>query len=212
MNYDIAFRFQAALDPSALTTFTSALHGVTAAIDDCRKAGKASDSDPAVLLLIRHLGHLAVNIEVGDSALRHACLEAIGDMRRRPVLATLARRGVAYDDNAKKLFHSEARRGLRNLADSLGYARTDYDLHSNLAGPAVSGEVTLHSDEIHVQASCDSGGLGIRYRRCRGRRDQIGERNYFADLRELTNPGALAQRICRDLQLPTPAFDDRLVA
>lgn len=52
MSYDVAFRFQQALDPSALTTIPGALHGITAAIDDCRRAGKATDSDPAVLLLV----------------------------------------------------------------------------------------------------------------------------------------------------------------
>ncbi len=212
MSYDVAFRFQAALDPSALTTIAGALHGVTAAIDDCRKAGKSADCDPAVLLLVRHLGSLAANTGDGDSALRHACLEAIGEMRRKPVLNTLALRGVAHDETAKKLFHSEARRELKNLADALGYDRSDYDLRSNAAGPAVSGEVTLHSNEIYVQVTCNGTGSDVLYRRVRDRRDFIGNRNHYAAMRELGNAGTLAQRICRDLALPTPAFDDRLVA
>lgn len=90
MSYDVAFRFQQALDPSALTTIPGALHGIGAAIDDCRRAGKAVDNDPAVLLLVRHLGNLASKIGDGDTVLRHACMDAIGDMRRKPVLNTLS--------------------------------------------------------------------------------------------------------------------------
>lgn len=212
MNYDVAFRFNQALDTSAIGNITNALHAVGAAIDDCRKAGKPADNDPAVLLLIRHLGGLAANTGDSDTGLRIACQEAIGDLNRKPVLHTLALRGVAYDADAKKLFHSEARRALRNLADALGYEKAEYEIRSNMAGPAVSGEVTLHSDEVYVQASCDGHDRGILYRRCRDRRDYLGDRNRFAPLSELTNPAVFAAKLCRDLGLPTPAFDDRLVA
>lgn len=212
MSYDMAFRFQQALDPSALTNIIAALHGVGAAVEDCRKAGKAIENDPAVLLLVRHLGNLADSQGDSDTALRIACQEAIGDLKRKPVLNTLALRGVAHDAEAKKLFHSEARRALRQLADALGYDKDDYEIRSNMAGPAVSGEVILHSDEVYIQASCDSHDRGILYRRCRDRRDYLGDRNRFARLSELTNPAALAAKLCRDLGLPTPAFDERLVA
>lgn len=212
MSYDVAFRFQQALDPSALTTIPGALHGIGAAIDDCRRAGKAVDSDPAVLLLVRHLGNLAANVGDGDTALRQACMEAIGDMRRKPVLNTLSLRSVAFNADAKKLFHSEARRSLRRLADALSYEKQQFDIRSNSAGPAVSGEVTLHSDELYVQVSCNGTGNDVTYRRCRDSRDFTGQRNHYAAMRDLANPGALAQRICRELGLAVPHFDDRLVA
>lgn len=212
MSYDVAFRFQQALDPSALTTIPGALHGIGTAIDDCRRAGKAVDSDPAVLLLVRHLGNLAANVGDADTALRHACMEAIGDMRRKPVLDTLSLRGVAFDADAKKLFHSEARRSLRSLADALGYEKQQFDIRSNSAGPAVSGEVILHSDELYVQVSCNGTGNDVMYRRCRDRRDFTGQRNQHAAMRDLAHPGTLARRICRDLGLAVPHFDDRLAA
>lgn len=212
MRYDIVFRFNQALDLSALSTIPAALHSVTAAIEDCRKAGKNAETDPAVLLLMRHLGSIAANTGADDRTLRHDCLEAVGELRRKPVLNTLALRGVSYDETAKKLFHSEAKRCLRNLADALGYDRCDYDLRSNIAGPAVSGEVTLHSDEIYVQVGCTGYGNGVMYRRCNGRRDYTGDRNNHVGIAALANPGALAARICADLGLPVPHFDDRLVA
>ena len=212
MNYDIAFRYQQALDPSALTSIPGALHGISAAIEDCRRAGKAVDTDPAVLLLVRHLASLGAGGNSSDAALRTACMDEISELRRKPVLGTLALRGVAYDADAKKLFHSEARRALLNLAEALGYEKADYNLRSNMAGPAVSGEVTFHSDELYVQASCDGHGRGILYRRCRDRNDYLGLRNWSAPLVELTNPARFAARICNDLGLGVPALDNRLVA
>src|SRR3546814_12635525 len=59
MAYDIAFRFQQALDPSGLSTLPACLHALTTAIKDCRNAGKSDDLDPAVILLARHLGAVA---------------------------------------------------------------------------------------------------------------------------------------------------------
>jgi len=214
MSYDIAFRHQQALDPSALSTLTGALHGLQAAIEDTRRAGKTADIDPAVILLARHLGAIANTLGDSDSALKQLCMDEISDLRRKPVLVTLAYRGVAYDATAKKLFHTEARRALVALADALGYERNDYEVRSSAGGPAVSGEVTLHSDELYVQIAC--GGFAhngeILFRRCRGRRDYTGERNNHAGIREITNPGAFAARLCRELGLATAMPDNRLVA
>ena len=39
------------------------------------------------------------------------------------MLKTLALRGVAYDEPAKRLFHSEGRAALRRLAEALGLLR-----------------------------------------------------------------------------------------
>ena len=58
MPYDVAFRHQQALDPSALVTIGASLHAITRAIDDCRNAGIAFETDPAVILLARHLARV----------------------------------------------------------------------------------------------------------------------------------------------------------
>jgi hypothetical protein len=214
MSYDTAFRFQQAVDPSAISTLSSAIHCLTAAIDDCRRSGNAAETDPAVLMLARHLGSVAGANGRIDSALRQDCMEAISDLRRKPMLVTLAYRGVAYDAEAKKAFHSEARKALSRLADSLGYERGDFDIRSNPGGIAVSGDVILHSDELYVTVSC--GGYShngeIMYRRCNGRRDYTGDRNHYAGIREITNPGVFAAKLCRDLGLAVPVSDERLVA
>jgi hypothetical protein len=106
---------------------------------------------------------------------------------------------VAYDADAKRLFHSNARRQLLELANALGFQPADYDLRSNQGGIAVSGEVTLHADRLYVQASQSAMGFdtGILFRSCEGRRDYTGGRNNFASLDLLHRPAELAALIRR---------------
>jgi hypothetical protein len=104
---------------------------------------------------------------------------------------------VAYDAAAKRLFHSRARSQLRRLAMALGLAPGTYDLRSNPAGIAVSGEITLHTDCLYVQASQSVMGHenGILFRPCKGRKDHVGGPNNFAALDLLNRPEELARRI-----------------
>ena len=214
MNYDVAMRHQQALDPSALTTIGAALHAVHAAITDCGNAGKDTESDAAVSLLVRHLA--TVTERRPDSmALRRTCMDQIAEIRRQPVLRTLAYRGVAYDEAAKRAFHAEGRTAMRRLAEALGLEAESYSVRSNKAGPAVSGEITLHGDEVYVQLSL--GGLGqdreVLYRRVSGRADYCGQRNHFASITALLAPDRFAQQLRRDLQLSPPVVQaERLFA
>src|SRR3546814_5276470 len=105
MPYDITMRHQQALEPSALTTIGATLHAIQAAITDCRNAGKDFESDPAAVLLARRFATVC-EAEPADLELRRACLDAIAEIRRHPALKTLAYRGVAYDEAAKRVFHS----------------------------------------------------------------------------------------------------------
>jgi hypothetical protein len=83
------------------------------------------------------------------------------------------------------------------LAASLGFAPCAFDLRSNEAGIAVSGEVTLHADHLYVQVSQPATGsdTGILFRSCEGRRDYVGGVNNFATLDLLHRPDDLARRI-----------------
>lgn len=207
MTCDVAFRHAQALDPSALTTIAATLHAIRAAITDCRNAGKSDETDPAVVLLARHLGKVAFADRPDDQALRRSCMDAIAAIRRHPALLTLARRGVSYDEAAKTLFHAEGRRALKRLADALGLERASYDLRSNKGGIAVSGEVTLHGDEIYVQLSlgCMGADREVMFRQVRGRADYCGDRNRWASVRELLAPDHFAARIRAELRLAAPA-------
>jgi hypothetical protein len=104
---------------------------------------------------------------------------------------------VAYDAEAKRAFHDQTRRRLRELATALGLSRDECDLRSNLAGIAVSGEITLHGDRIYVQVSQSVTGpdSGILFRTCEDRQDYVGGANNFASLDLLHRPRELARLI-----------------
>lgn len=214
MSYDVAFRYQQALDPSALSTILTALHGLTAAVTDCRNAGLDPECDPAVILLGRHLAGVCIARGEG-AALRQACMARIADLRARPMLKTLAYRGVSHDVPAKRLFHAEGRAALRRLADALGLEADRFDIRSNKGGPAVSGEITLHGETIWVQLSLGLFGPGreVCFRKVTGRDDHLGDRNRWASVRELLEPDRFALRLARELRLTLPeALQPRLVA
>lgn len=107
------------------------------------------------------------------------------------------RKSVAYDADAKRLFHSRAKSQLRRIAAALGLAPGSYDLRSNRAGIAVSGEITLHGDCLYVQVSQSAMGYhsGILFRNCKGRKDYVGGPNNFASLDLLNRPDELAHWI-----------------
>lgn len=204
MSYDVAFRFQQALDPFALTTLASRLNVLVQAIDECQRIRTDPERDPAVLLLACHLGSLAAENGPPQSDLRRACIEAAGAIERTPLLVTLARRGVGYDSDAKAAFHSEGRKAMTRLATALGLQRGRFQVRSNMAGIAVSGEIILHTDDFYIQLelSCMGPGSEVMFRSCVDRKDYVGGRNHFASIQELIEPVRLAERIRRELNLP----------
>lgn len=203
MPYDPALRHQQALDPSSLTTVANSLHAITAAIEDCRNDGRDAEQDPAVLLLAQHLGTVATEGRPASPQLRRSCMDEIAALKRTPALTTLIHKGVAYDAEAKTLFHAEGRKAMLRLADALLLAKGTYDVRSNKAGPAVSGEITLHSDEAYVQLSIGCT-REVMFRSVRSRQDYTGGPNHWASINELLAPDRFAARLRRELRLSTP--------
>ena len=100
----------------------------------------------------------------------------------------------AYDPEVKQRFHTAARARLRRLATTLGFPSGSFDLRSNPGGIAVSGEITLHHEDVYIQVCQPATGAdsGILIRSCQGRRDYTGGRNHFAPLRVLDDTLTLA--------------------
>ncbi|ATP22002.1 MULTISPECIES: hypothetical protein [Sphingomonadaceae] len=213
MTYDVAYRFQQALDPSALTTIPATLHAVQAAITDARNAGCAIESDPAVILLVRHFHSVCASAPDID-ALQEQCEAAIDRLRLVPALPTLAYRGVANDEAAKRAFHREGRVALRALADALGLPDSGYTLTARRGTLAQSGEIILHGDELRVRLSLDIvfPGEEVTYCRVRGRDDHWGDRDRRAPLINLLDPARFAARLRRELTLTPAAEPMALVA
>jgi hypothetical protein len=108
---------------------------------------------------------------------------------------------VAGNDNAKRRFHSQGRAKLRALAELLALHKGSYDIRSNEGGPAVSGEITLHTETVYVQISqsCLGGGMGVLIRTCKGRKDYTGGRNHWLPLSALKDVRVLAHYVRRVL-------------
>ncbi len=107
----------------------------------------------------------------------------------------------AYDEDQKRRFHTTARVRLRQLATALRLLAGSFDLRSNKAGIAISGEVTLHHARVYIQVSQpafggDTSG-GVLIRTCRGRRDYVGGLNHFVSLTMLDDTDALSDRVRR---------------
>lgn len=110
-------------------------------------------------------------------------------------------RAGGFDYLLKQAFHREAKRALKAVAAALGLAPGSYDLRSNLAGPAVSGEVTLHTERLYIQVQGGFQRSDILYRTCAGRRDYTGGMNHFAPVEALDTPTEFAATVAR---LTTP--------
>jgi hypothetical protein len=200
MSYDVPFRHHQALDPSALTSLTAVLHAINRGIEDCRVAGARPDSDPAIILLARHIGRLAE--AVGDeTALRSSCERRIAELDRFPALLCLSLRGVAFDKAAKDRFHFDGRKAMRRLADALGFAEGTYEVTSHHGDPAIAGDVVLSNPDIEVALSVGPlhEGYEVRYFARRG--PAARERLRFARISDFLKVERFAARLRRELRL-----------
>jgi hypothetical protein len=87
---------------------------------------------------------------------------------------------ASYNETNKAAFHSESKKVLRALAKALKLEKGQFDLRSNMGGIAVSGEVTLHSDNLYIQFQQSVlGGTQFMWRTCKGRKDYTGGQNQW---------------------------------
>jgi hypothetical protein len=112
------------------------------------------------------------------------------------------KRSCSYDSGVKKTFHATALRRLRKLATILNFEPSTFDVRSNKAGIAISGEITLHHERVYIQVSqsCMGFDAGILIRTCKGRKDYTGGQNHFASLSLLNDLPKLAERVRRIMQ------------
>lgn len=112
--------------------------------------------------------------------------------------------GFSSEAESDKLrFHRDGAAFLRDVAKAVGMPNGTYDVRSNKAGPAVSGEVTLHGETLYVQLSesCVGGpGIGILFRSCRGTRDFTGGQNNWTTLRKLAEYPHERERFVEELK------------
>lgn len=199
------------------STLDEAINSIKKASADPTLRATPIADNPAILLLARHIGRLAMN-GPDTPTLRAAILEKIKQQEQEHPLRYFARERMdvfRHNNDAKMLFHSTSRQILLQLAKHLGLQAGNYEYRTCLGGPAVCGESILHSDELYVQVSISCLGLqhDVLYRRVRSRTDYVGEQNHWASLEALLDTQSFAARLIRELQLSnaSPSSPDRLL-
>ncbi len=116
-------------------------------------------------------------------------------------------RSCSYDEQQKRRFHTTARSRLKKLAAELALPPGSFDLRSNKAGIAVSGEIILHHDRAYIQVGQFglSSGHGVLIRTCKSRKDYTGGANHFVAL------GMMTFRPSPRPSAPSPASDGVLL-
>jgi hypothetical protein len=113
-----------------------------------------------------------------------------------------------YTDQAyarKLSMHVTGRAFLKTLAADLQLPASSFEIRSCKAGPAVSGEVTLHADNLYVQVYEPltwGRGLAILYRSCASRRDYCGGVNHWTSIRKVAESYPQFVDECRKLAAP----------
>lgn len=91
--------------------------------------------------------------------------------------------------DVKKLFHSRAKKLLKTYATEILKLTPDqFDIRSCEGGPAVLGEVILHTDSIYIMIHDNFMGddnQSVLFRKCEGRKDFCGKANNYTSLKAL---------------------------
>lgn len=199
MIYDVPFRHQQALDPSALSNITTTLRAIEKALHDCRNAGVDPNSDPAVVLLARHMATVSTNRARRD-VLRQACTRRLGELKRFPTLLALAIRGVEYDAGAKERFHIDATDAMNALAVALPLTPGTFEVTSIQGTPDQSGHVLLSSEDFAVTVRIGARHEGREVAYCAVGQGPDAPTRY-APMAELLKPDRFAARLRRDLSI-----------
>lgn len=91
---------------------------------------------------------------------------------------------ASYNQQGKATFQSNARLLMREIVREFEIGA--HDLRTNKGGIAVSGEVTLHTDTIYIQASQKlfQKGIHLLVRQCEGRKDYCGKANHYHEFNQ----------------------------
>lgn len=151
MLYDTLYRHNQALSPAGLDHLPAALHALSAAVDDCQRAGKPVACDAAVLLLIRHLADVAERDTPSVNALRLRCEADRLAVAAAPALLDIAGQSVGGNDHAKRTFHYQARRALARLATAIGLDADDARINTVMGADHEDGTTELRHADLAVR-------------------------------------------------------------
>lgn len=174
---------------------------LTEAVDSCRALNIDPSTDPAVQLLLDHMGRRSVLIEPQRDGLRAACRRHLWDMARPTIVAALT--AVAAPCRERRAaFCRVGRHVLHELAARLGWPRGAYDVRVDPGDRELGAEAVLHGETVYVRiAQKGPKGCEVRFRRCEGRGDFRPKPALFASAAEAGDPVGLARLIETELGL-----------
>ncbi|MCW1431980.1 hypothetical protein [Novosphingobium sp. JCM 18896] len=204
MSYDLDFRFRRALHPEGLTTFASCMAALNDAASDAQRAGYDPGGDPAVKLFARRLSRLAEGAlaedHPDDGPLREACLSRLAELKHKPAIVALLRKGIDYMPEDLRAFRREGQRALRQIAFELGLARADYRLDYVAPNASIAGDYVLEGDVVYMRLSVERfGSPALTYRHRHWKRP--GNQVRHASAGKLADIPALARQIAVHLQI-----------
>lgn len=209
---DLPFRFQRALQPDGLRIMQTCSAALNDALADARRAGRDPNSDPAVLLLGRHLGRVAAGhspeiVYPEDAELRDACEQRIIELQSAPFLVPLVQRGLGSDPELIRLYKSSAREALRYLAQTLCLDPAGYDIRLDRNFTADSPTISLFADNFGVTIDpCRlNPGREVGWVRTNGRDGPWEGRQSRGPIDLLSNMARFASTLRRECGLNQPA-------
>ena len=101
---------------------------------------------------------------------------------------TLTRK-ACYNEVNKEEYKKLGRRILKELAETMGLQKGEYDIRWNPGGIACSGDHTLHTDWFYLDLSDNLGSGWFYYRTCKSRKDYTGGTNRIVYWDFLINHG-----------------------
>jgi hypothetical protein len=120
----------------------------------------------------------------------------------KPILIHFARLTdtAQYNEENKEKYRKLGKKILQELANQIGLAKGQYDIHWNPGGIACSGDHTLHGEKFYVALHDNTNSGWFYYRTCNGRQDCTGGRNIIVYWDQLINCGieGLANAIKRE--------------
>jgi hypothetical protein len=87
----------------------------------------------------------------------------------------------------KEKFHREGRKLLKEVASRLGLKKENFSIRSNKGGPAVLGDVILHSDTLYINLGGSYFNKSFMFRSCKGQKDYTGGTNNWMTYEFLCN-------------------------
>ena len=212
LRLDLPFRFQRALQPDGLRVMHTCSAALTDALNDARRAGCNPETDPAVLLLGRHLGRVAAGEcpERGhpeDDDLRKACEQRIAELQSAPILVPLIQRGLGCDPDLIRVYKSAAREALRYLAYTLCLDPANYNIQLDRHFTADNPAISLFADRfcVTIDPCRINPGREIGWVRTNGRDGPWAGRQLRGPIDLISNVTRFAATVRRDCHLHQPA-------